>query len=418
METVDSEHMRTMNSQTLLKLIWQEQEISRAEISRVSGLSRSTVSAIVAELLQRGLVSEHGVRHSSSGRRPVMLSFHSDAYSIIGVDVGATHVGFALMNLKGMLRESRYRLCPVQYQPQQTMDIIIETIQSMQEAAERDGCPVIGVGVGLPCPVHPDVRRSPIHAGVLPAWKDFNPREILLQKFALPVLFDNDANLGTLAELWWAKEPARKNLAFIKLGTGVGAGLILAGNIHRGRHGLAGELGHMLALSNRGSPENLCNLNDVIGSPGVLKRAHELGRLHPHSLMAGCTLTVQRWLEAVQSQDPYALELFDEVAFALGAAIANLLAMLDLDSIVLSGNLQLSGERLLQKIRLVIQEHLIWEDLHGIDLRWSQLGDTQIALGAATMILEKAMSDLDWFPGKNPAVSHWNPQASEAPAAH
>ena len=100
METVDASHMRTMNSTTLLRMIWQEQEISRADISRMTGMSRSSVSTIVAELLERDLVSEQGVRHSTSGRRPMMLSFHSDAYSIIGVDVGATHVAFASVRME------------------------------------------------------------------------------------------------------------------------------------------------------------------------------------------------------------------------------------------------------------------------------------------------------------------------------
>lgn len=406
METVDSSHMRTMNSNTLLKMIWQEQEISRADISRMTGMSRSSVSAIVAELLERDLVSEQGVRHSSSGRRPMMLSFHSDAYSIIGVDMGATHVGFALMNLKGMIRESRFRLCSVQTEPQQTMQLVMETIQSMKDAAEQDNCPVIGIGVGLPCPVHPDESQSPIHEGILPAWKGLNPRAMIRERFGLPLLFDNDANLGALAELWWAKEQVN-NLAFIKLGTGVGAGLIINGRIHRGRQGLAGELGHMLARLMQEPGRDMQNLNDVLGSSSLLKQANDLGRHHPHSLMSGSHLTLQRWMEAVVARDPVAEQLFDEVVFTLGAAIANLLAMLDLDCIVLSGNFSATGGLVLQKIRTVLERHLIWKDLHEVPVRWSQLGDQHIALGAATMILEKAMNDLSWFPVKNGKKATW-----------
>jgi predicted NBD/HSP70 family sugar kinase len=406
METVDASHLRTINSTTLLRMIWQEQEISRADISRMTGMSRSSVSAIVAELLERDLVSEQGVRHSTSGRRPMMLSFHSDAYSIIGVDIGATHVAFALINLKGMIRESRFRRCPVQTEPQQTMQLIVDTIESMKEAAAQDQCPVIGIGLGLPCPVHPDEEHSPIHEGILPAWKGWNPRTILRERFGLPVLFENDANLGALAELWWAKEPERKNLAFIKLGTGLGAGLILNGHIHRGRYGLAGEIGHMLVHLVPG--EKSQNLNDVLGSGSVIKRAQDVGRHHPFSMLSGCQLSMQRWLEAVLAQDPAAEQIFDEVTFALGAALSNLLVMLDLDSIVLSGSMSLAGDRVLEKVREVIRQHLIWTDLHAIPLRWSQLGEHHIALGAATMILEKAMNDLSWFPLKGVAQENWD----------
>jgi predicted NBD/HSP70 family sugar kinase len=406
METVDATHMRTMNSTTLLRMIWQEQEISRADISRMTGMSRSSVSAIVAELLERDLVSEQGVRHSTSGRRPMMLSFHSDGYSIIGVDVGATHVAFALMNLKGMIRESRFRRCPVQTEPQQTMQLIMETIQSMKETADQDRCPVIGIGIGLPCPVHPSEEHTPIHEGILPAWKGVKPRALLRDRFGLPVLFDNDANLGALAELWWAKESERNNLAFIKLGTGVGAGLILNGSIHRGRSGLAGELGHMLAqLMPQPARQNL---NDMLGTGCLIKRANELGRQNPFSLLSGCNLTIERWIEAVQAKDPVAVEMFDEVTFVLGTALANLLALLDLECIVLSGSMSAAGELMLQKIRSTIQKQLIWKDLHMVPVRWSQLGEQNIALGAATMILEKAMSDLSWFPVKTLTRNEWN----------
>jgi len=415
METVDASHLRTMNSTTLLRMIWQEQEISRADISRMTGMSRSSVSAIVAELLERDLVSEQGVRHSSSGRRPMMLSFHSDSYSVIGVDMGATHVAFALMNLKGMIRESRFRICSVQLEPQQTMQLIVDTIQSMKDAAEQDNCPVIGIGIGLPCPVHPDEEQSPIHEGILPAWKDWNPRTLLRDRFGLPVLFENDANLGALAELWWAKEPERNNLAFIKLGTGIGSGLILNGRIHRGRSGLAGEIGHMLVhlLPN---PE-MQNLNDVLGTGSLLKRANDLGRQHPLSLLSGCNLTLQRWLESVQAKDPVAEKLFDEVTFSLGSALANLLVILDLDSIVLGGSMSAAGDLVLLRVREVISQHLIWKDLHTIPLRWSQLGEQHIALGAATMILEKAMSDLSWFPLKMPMKPDWDQERDEIHAS-
>jgi predicted NBD/HSP70 family sugar kinase len=413
METVDASHLRTINSTTLLRMIWQEQEISRADISRMTGMSRSSVSAIVAELLERDLVSEQGVRHSTSGRRPMMLSFHSEAYSIIGVDMGATHVAFALINLKGTIRESRFRRCPVQTEPQQTMQLIMETIQSMKETAEQEQCPVIGIGIGLPCPVHPDVERSPIHEGILPAWKGWNPRIMLRERFGLPVMFDNDANLGALAELWWAKDTERNSLAFIKLGTGVGAGLILNGSVHRGRLGLAGELGHML-VHLLPHPETQ-NLNDVLGSGSVLKRANELGRQNPFSMLSACNLTMQRWLEAVLTKDPAAMQLFEEMTFALGASLSNLLVMLDLDCIVLSGSMNMAGDLVLERVREVIRDHLIWPELHTVPLRWSQLGEHHIALGAATMILDKAMNDLSWFPLKTGVPREW---AQEGDSAH
>lgn len=401
METVDSTHMRTMNSSILLKMIWQKQDISRATISRITGMSRSTVSAIVAELMDRGLVSELGIGHSSGGRRPVMLSLNADAYSILGVDIGANHISSVLINLKGQVWGSSISSCSVPAEPEQTIDALLAMIQSMKEKAENAGSPVIGIGVGLPCPVSPDPEANPLNLDVLPKWADFDLRALLQARFDLPLVFENDANLGALAELWWGNDEGSRNLSFIKWSRGLGAGLIIDGRIHRGSRGLAGELGHFLQQTNELATQG--NLNDTLGSDHILKRIAEQAQKYPESLLNDGNpnpTSTRRFVEALHAQDKAAEEILEEVAFHIGIAIVNLLSLLDLETIVLGGKLERCGDLLIERVKHVIREKSVWA--RDIDLRWSQLGQNQIAIGAATMILEKALEDLTVFPKFTP----------------
>ena len=318
MQTVDSADMHTMNNNTLLKMIWQGHEISRADISRSTGMSRSTVSAIVTKLMQRNLVMERGIGNSKGGRRPVILSLKADAYSILGIDIGATHISVVLINLRGVVRESRYSVCAVQTQPDLTVELVLEAITAMKRRADLEGCPLIGIGVGLPCPVHPDERVAPMHPNILPHWRNHNLRDLIRARFDLPVLFENDANLGALAELYLHKEPHSHNLGFIKMSTGVGLGLLLDGKIHRGRRGLAGELGHTLlshshlgARCKRDDQSSEGNraptLNQAIGVSPLLGRARE-GTL-PAAIDAPptreafrCSAGSRRWRPAIVRQ--------------------------------------------------------------------------------------------------------------------
>lgn len=403
MDTVDAADMRNMNNNALLKMIWQGQEISRADISRMTGMSRSTVSAIVSDLMHRDLVTEQGTGSSKGGRRPVILTLNADAYSILGIDIGATHISVALTNLRGMVRESRYCLCPVQTHPEQTIEILLDAISGMKKRTDAEKSPLIGIGVGLPCPVNPDEDVSPLHPLVLPAWKEYNLRDILRERFDLPLVFENDANLGALAELRWGKEPRARNLAFIKLSTGVGAGIIIDGRIYRGARGLAGELGHtVLTMGNHRFRQHARMLNDSVGMPRLLRRAAELNRSVPQPWADGNgqQFSIQRWVDAMASGDSHAEDLFEDAAYDLSVSITNLLVTLDLETIVIGGSLYPAAERLVEKLTANIRENTIWPELQSIDLRWSQLGEHQIAIGAATLILETAMDDLTWFPSK------------------
>ena len=405
LETVDAAHMRAMNSSILLKLIWKDRQISRADISRLTGMSRSTVSAIVSDLMRGGLVSETGIGHSNGGRRPVILSFNEDAYSILGIELTAQSISAALLNLNGSVQYWVQKPCDTAQDPQAALRVLEEVIAEVETLCARSSRPLIGVGVSLPAPVLATSGALPFLEAMFPAWKDLSLRDFLIKRTGVPVVFEKDANLGALAELWWGAskgEPA-KNLVCLKIGRGLGAGIIIDGKIYHGARGLAGELGQVLLGHARTRGGRLPDVNSFIGAKGLSQRQEELRTEHTHSaLPAGSDL--KTIFAAAEKGDALALTLLDEAAVTLGVAISNLLVLLDVDRVVIGGTCTPAlRQRLLEVIRRTVREQTIWPELQEAVISESPLGEQQVAIGAATMLLEKALNELSFF--KKTAVS-------------
>jgi len=230
-------------SDELLRLIWRERCISRAEIARQTGLARSTVSEIVGGLLETGLVAEAGTGKSRGGRRPILLEFQDNACQILGVDIGAAHVAVALTDLRGRVLTWHESQHPVRTDPEGTRELVKKLCT--ESLASTDGKKrLIGIGVAMPSPVDP-LHSELLSERVLPEWRGTSGLENLKKKFNVNVLIDNDANLGALAERWWGAGRNTDNFIYIKVATGIGAGLILGGEIYRGSTGVAGEIGHI-----------------------------------------------------------------------------------------------------------------------------------------------------------------------------
>ena len=194
---VDSGSAPPALSETVLRMLWQERRISRADIARKTGLSRSTVTELIDDLLPTGLISETGVGPSRGGRPPIVLEFRDDAGLLLGVDMGASHVAVALMDLRGEVLAWRHAFHPVRSDPEGTRALIDRLCaECLAERAGARGL-LVGIGVAVPCPVdpaHPD-RLSEL---VLPDWKSKGGFKKLATRYRVPVFMDNDANLGAL----------------------------------------------------------------------------------------------------------------------------------------------------------------------------------------------------------------------------
>ena len=398
----------------VLRLIWREGRISRAEIARKAELSRSTVSEIVGELLPTGLVAEIGVGRSRGGRRPIVLEFQDDVCVILGVEMGANHVCVALTDLRGRILSWQWQDHPVRDDPAGTRSLIADLCDRCLAQTAADQRPLLGIGVAAPSPIDPShpFRLSRV---VLPAWGGELGLQGLAARYGVPLMVDNDANLGALAEHWWGAGHGADDFAYIKVATGIGVGYVIRGEIYRGATGVAGEIGHF-AIDPYGKP-CLCGLRGclatLIGGPALVDRAAELMARFPSSTLADGDLTVGAIEKQALVGDPLALTVVHEAAEYLGIAVAGLLNLMNPSLVVVGGDLADLGELLIDPLRQTVQQRTLVSSVAAAEIRTSSLGPRSVAVGAATLVLKAALGDSRYFP----SLGHdENPSARSAGA--
>ncbi len=387
----------------VLHLIWEQRKISRAEIARRTGLSRSTVSEIVAGLLKTGLVAEVGVGASRGGRKPIVLEFQDDACVILGVDMGASHVSVVLTDLRGAVLAWEHRDHPVRSDPEGTASLILEFCSSCLTKWGGKRRRLVGIGVAVPSPVDP---RNPdrLSPQVLPAWRGRSVLDRLRSEYGVTVLVDNDANLGALAEHWWGAGRGLEDFAYIKVATGIGSGHLLAGRIYRGATGVAGEIGH-LTIDPQGA---LCMCGNrgclalYVGTQALVARAEQLLPQFPDSLLQRTGTAIAAIEDAALADDPLAMKVVLEAAEYLGIAIADLLNLMNPAAVIMGGRLSRLGERLLAPLREAARRRTFVGADAASHLRTGELGTRDVAIGAATLVLDAALTDPSLFPTIGP----------------
>ncbi len=406
-QTLDSAGVRQRNTTLVLRTVQAEREVSQADLARRLGLARSTVLAIVEDLLELGLVKELGHGVGGGGRRPMLLALDDTAFHLVGVDMGASHVTAVVMNLKAEVLARQHRAWKVREDPTGTLALVEELVARALAECRAGRRAVVGIGVGVPSPV--DMRTpgqvSPI---VMPSWAGVEITARLEARFGVPVRIDNDANLGALWEARWGHGVNVDNLAYVKVATGVGAGLVFDGHIYRGSRGVAGELGH-LSIDTSG-PLCTCGLrgclNTLIGTEPLLARAR--ARARGGKRRGPSFENLDALVDAGLAGDEVAVETFDYAGRQLGLGLAMLLNLANPALLVLGGGIVRSGELLLGPLRQTVARHCFSENFSHSRILASRLGESATARGAATLLLDAALeAPLEFFkePGKKARAS-------------
>ena len=386
-------------SDLLLRLIWEERRMSRADLARRADVSRSTVSDLVKDLLRTELVAEVGAGQSRGGRRPIVLEFQDEAFGILGVDIGATHVAAVVTDLRGRVLAWQETGHPVRTDPVGTRRLVAELSDGCLASWRGGTGRLVGIGVAVPSPVDPS-QPDRLSEVVLPAWRGQKWFQGLRQRYGVPVLVDNDANLGALAERWWGAGLGVDDFVYIKVATGIGAGHMVRGEIYRGATGISGEIGH-LVVDPQG-PRCVCGLRgcltEFVGSRALSKRASELLAEYPRSVLAGAVPTVIAIEDAALEGDPLANQIVREAADYLGIAIAGVVSMLNPAAVILGGGLTRVGDLLLEPLRDMVGRRALLPSMAAAEIRVGDLGPQTTALGAATLVLNAALDDPRMFP--------------------
>ncbi|SEN34833.1 ROK family protein (putative glucokinase) [Actinacidiphila rubida] len=392
METPGSQSsLHRANLERVVRAVRLAGSLTQAEIARSTGLSAATVSNIVRELRDNGTVQVTPT--SSGGRRARSVALSGDAGIVVGVDFGHSHLRVAVGNLAHQVLAEQSEPIDVDASASQGFDRAEQLVARLVESTGVSPEKVLGVGLGVPGPI--DVETGALGStAILPGWSGINPRQELSDRLGVPVQVDNDANLGALGELVWGGGRGVKDLAYIKVASGVGAGLVIDGRIYRGPGGTAGEIGHITLdesgpvcrCGNRGCLETFTAARYVLE---LLRGSHGEG------------LTIPRMVQLGREGDPGCRRVIGDVGRHIGMGVASLCNLLNPSRVVLGGDLAEAGELVLGPIRESVSRYAIPSAAQRLSVVPGALGARAEVLGALALVLSE-MGDSTLLDGNAP----------------
>ena len=391
MEKATHQDTKEHNTTLVLKTIYHSKTLSRADIARATRLTRTTVSEIVSDLLDTGMVREIGLGPSTLGKPPTLVAFQPDARQLICVDLGEEAFQGALVNLHGDVLH-RCSLPLDEAKGDAAMGLVHRLVEDL--SALRTA-PLLGIGIGTPGPVDPD--RGVIHLAVNRAWANLDLRKSLSARFQVPIHIANDCHVAALAESAYGGHGRSPNLVLIKVGEGIGSGLVFGGKLHAGDGFSAGEIGH-LCVTRGGLPctcGNLGCLETVASTPALLRQAREEARRDPASpfgqaaALKGVSLPFLK--EACAEGDPQATALAWDLGTHLGIVAASFAVVLNIHRIVISGMPSLFGEPLLEAMRAELGLRILPGQERETHLSFSSVGPDIVIQGACALVLRKEL---------------------------
>jgi predicted NBD/HSP70 family sugar kinase len=366
----------------VLHALTETSRLSRAELVQRTGLARATVGSVLYDLIGAGLVEEitDTAPGARTGRPPQLLSLKPDAAYAVGLDVGHDHVRTMLTDLVGVSLWDATEEMAVDDNPERALSTAVRLIdRAITDVGVRKD-KVLGVGLGIACPV--DASRGEVHAeNIMPGWVGVRPTDELTERTGLSVRIINDANAGVLAERRFGAARDCANVVYLRLASGIGAGVVCDGRVLLGRDGLAGELGHvtvdplgaMCRCGNRGCLE-------TVASPTAIAELLSRGRPSP--------VSTADLAELVRLGDRGTLRMIEDAGEAVGRALALTVMLLNPELIVVGGDLVVAGDTLFEPLRRILVRNTICAQNRALRIVLSALGDSAGVRGAAALVLD------------------------------
>jgi predicted NBD/HSP70 family sugar kinase len=361
---------RRQNRRLVLRIAYEAGATSRADVARITGLTRATVSDIVRDLVDDGYLHKVGVGESTGGKPPTMFRFEPAARSIVTLDLSRQPFTGAVHDLRGTVLRRR-SLRSAGLRGAKALDRAADLAARLVELSPA---PVLGVGVGAPGVID-DV--GVVLRSTNLAWRDVPLAETVAGRSGRKTYVGNDTSLAALAE-FGAQDGDASNLMLVEISDGIGAGIVLSGAIHRGEAWAAGEIGHLLAVADgavctcgkRGCLETVASVPNILKTAGVKANGH-LDTDHP-----GLVSAVERAADHV------------------GAVLAAAIAILDVHHIVLAGPLN-AFDDFAPRVRAAIAERVLDQVAEDVTVTWSKLGDDIVLAGACLHVLRSEL-EIPW----------------------
>ncbi len=380
---------------TVLDLVRFGTARTRPELARRAGLGRNVVTQRVAALLQADLLEEAELRPSTGGRAPRGLRFNATAGRVLAVDVGATSASAAVTDLAGRVLATQDLSVDVSDGPARVIEQVTTLLDHLRSALKGDP-PIWGVGIGLPGPVEFASGR-PISPPIMPGWDEYPVRTILAERYNAPAWVDNDVNIMTLGEKRAGAAGAERDVVVVKVGTGIGAGLLSGGRLHRGAKGSAGDIGHVAVMPEAAVPcrcGKLGCLEAVAGGAAIGRQGTEAARdgRSPRlaaALSEGRELTAADVGAAAAHGDPASVEILTNSARLVGETVARIVNFFNPSLVVLGGGVVASGDAYTATVREIVYRRSTPLATRDLRILRSPLGGQAGMVGAAVMVVDE-----------------------------
>ncbi|HEX6487520.1 MAG TPA: ROK family transcriptional regulator [Candidatus Dormibacteraeota bacterium] len=376
--------LRGVNRERLVDALRRSERLSQADLARLTGLSRTTVSSLVAELKGEGLVREVAVaRPGRRGGRPALqLMLEEGRKAVVGIDFGHSHVLVAIAEPGPHILAERSVALDVDHDARAALDTAARLVDEVISAAGLGPEGLIGVGMGVPGPV--DRARGTVGSTtILPAWTGLHIADEIGGRLGRSVEIDNDANLGALAELMWGAGRGCSDFVYIKVATGVGAGLVVDGRPLRGVSGTAGEIGH-LTLDEGGA---LCYCGNR-GCLETLASGASVQRLVNADADLSHTLT--EIIDLALAGDVRCRRAITDAGREIGIAVAGVCNLLNPQRVIVGGALSAAGPILLDPMRASLHRHAVLAAAQVVEVAQATFGERAELMGALALALHES----------------------------
>ncbi len=399
--TADQGYVREINLSSVLRLIYNEAPVSRAQLAARTGLNKSTVSSLVEELLNLQLVHETGINSTGTGRPATLLEVNPKAGCIIGVELGVDFVAVVVTDFLGAILWRKNLSTDPAISEEKTLE---ETLALAKEAIAFCADKKYSLfGMGLATPGTVDLKEGVLIFAPNLHWHNVPLQRIFSQPTGLKVYIENDANAAAVAEHLFGTARQLTDFIFVFAGIGIGGGLFLNGQLYRGKNGFAGEIGHspLLAESfqspchcgNRGCWETAANQFSILQRVNARLEVKRSSLIPTMLAEQNASLSIGIIKQAADAGDQEAIDTFAEAGAAMGQGFAGLVNILNPEKIILGGPLSIAGEHLLPSIRSTVSKHSLPEIDQQVDIGLSIFGADASLIGAVAIVVDDVLKN-------------------------
>ena len=391
LQKATNQQTRLINHQLVLRTIYDRNPISRADVARATGLTRTTVSDVVEQLLGAGLAEEIGLGRSTGGKAPILLRVPDEARHLVGIEVGDTQLTGAIVNLRGEV----LRRVEVPLDGRDGEMALARLDGLIEELVRPTDAPILGIGIGTPGLI--DTTTGTVRWAVNLDWRDLPLGARLRERWNLPVHVANDSHAAALGEYTFGGHAPRESMVVVKVGRGIGAGIVIDGQLYAGEGSGAGEIGHS-AIADNYRPcrcGSVGCLETLSSTRAVVQRARELAPHAPDSVLNKSArsepIDFDELVRAFANGDDLAREVLMDSARHLGRSIGGLIGTLSIRHVVLVGEMTRFGEPWLTAVRREAHRSALAILADATTIEIGRPGDDLVVLGAAALLMTREL---------------------------